>query len=102
MPAKKVALVPTTAFIAGRLLAPMYWPMSMVAASARPNAVPMSRNITLLAFEVAASAASPRKRPTQTEFTEALSDCRMLVKRIGSANLNRPTRIDPSVSEGCT
>jgi hypothetical protein len=60
MPAKKVALVPTTRLVSGRLFAPMHWPMRMVAASATPKAAPISRNMTVLAFEVAVSAASPR------------------------------------------
>ena len=99
MPAKKVALVPTTFLASGTSLAPMRWAMSMVAASAMPKAAPMSRNMTVLALEVAVSAASPRKRPTQIEFTEPLSDCRMFANRIGRENLNRPTGIEPSVSE---
>jgi hypothetical protein len=60
MAAKNVALVPTTRLVSTRLFAPMHWPMRMVAASATPNAAPMSRNITVLALEVAVSAASPR------------------------------------------
>jgi len=76
----------------------MYWPMRMVAAIATPKAAPISRNMTVLALEVAVSAASPRKRPTQMEFTEPFSDCRMLADRIGSAKRNRPTGIEPSVS----
>src|SRR5215475_11046720 len=36
------------------------------------------------------------------EFTEPLSDCRMLANRIGSEKRNRPAGIDPSVSERCT
>jgi hypothetical protein len=102
MPAKKVALVPTTRFISVRLLAPMYCPMRMVAASATPKAAPMSRNITVLAFEVAVSAASPSPRPTQMEFTEPLRDCRMFANRIGSANLKRAAGMEPSVSARCT
>ena len=60
MPAKKVALVPTTCFASRRSLAPIFWPMRMVAASATPKAAPISRNMTVLALEVAVSAASPR------------------------------------------
>ena len=60
MPAKKVALVPTTRLAAGTSFAPMRWAMRIVAASATPKAAPISRNITVLAFEVAVSAASPR------------------------------------------
>src|SRR5579863_3441679 len=101
MAAKKVALVPTTRLVSARSLAPMHWPMRMVAAIATPKAAPISRNITVLALEVAVSAASPRKRPTQMEFTEALSDCRMLANRIGSVNLNSPRAIGPSVSVPC-
>src|SRR5438045_8560270 len=36
------------------------------------------------------------------EFTEPLSDCRMLANRIGSENLKRTAGIEPSVSERCT
>ena len=97
MPAKKLALVPTTRLVSGRLFAPMCCPMRIVAASATPNAAPISRNITTLAFEVAVSAASPRKRPTQMELTEPLSDCSTFASRIGSANLNSPMGIEPSV-----
>ena len=99
MAAKKVALVPTTRLVSTMSLAPMYWPMRMVAAIATPKAAPISRNITVLAFEVAVSAASPRPRPTQMEFTEPFSDCSTLANRIGSAKRNSPTRIEPSVSE---
>ena len=60
MAAKNVALVPTTRLVSRRLFAPMHWPMRMVAASATPKAAPISRNITVLALEVAVSAASPR------------------------------------------
>ena len=89
MAAKKVALVPTTRLVSAMSLAPMDWPMRMVAASATPKAAPISRNITVLALEVAVSAASPRPRPTQIEFTEPLSDCSTFANRMGSANRNR-------------
>src|SRR6266513_2881947 len=36
------------------------------------------------------------------EFTEPLSDCRMLANRIGSENLKRTAGIEPSVRERCT
>ena len=58
--AKKVALVPTTRLVSTILSAPMHWPMRIVAASATPNAAPISRNMTVLALEVAVNAASPR------------------------------------------
>src|SRR5215472_13260455 len=102
MPVKKVALVPTTRLVLGMLLAPMYWPTRIVAASATPKAAPIRRNITVLALEVAVSAASPRKRPTHTEFTEPFRDCSTLANRIGRANLYSVTGIDPSVSARCT
>ncbi len=57
---KNVALVPTTRLASGRSFAPMHWPTRMVAAMAMPNAAPISRNMTVLAFEVAVRAASPR------------------------------------------
>src|SRR5215813_4391533 len=71
----------------------------MVAAIATPNAAPIRRNITVLATEVAVSAASPRTRPTQIEFTEPFRDCRMLANRMGSANRTNPRLIEPSVKE---
>ena len=77
-------------------------PMRMVEASATPKAAPIRRNITWLALAVAVSAASPRKRPTHTEFTEAFSDCRMLANRIGSENLKSTAGIEPCVRERCT
>ena len=57
---KKVVLVPTTCLACWTLPAPMYCPTSTVAAIDRPNTPPSSRNITILAFAVADSAASPR------------------------------------------
>ena len=99
MAAKKVALVPTTLFASGMSFAPMHWPMRMVAAMAMPKAAPINRNMTVLAFDVAVSAASPRKRPTQMEFTEPLRDCRMFANRIGSAKRSIPPLIEPSVRE---
>src|SRR6266699_4887972 len=36
------------------------------------------------------------------EFTDPLSDCRMLANRIGSENLKRTAGIEPSVRERCT
>src|SRR5579859_1714351 len=99
MAAKKVALVPTTRFASAMSFAPMHWPMRIVAAMAMPNAAPMSRNMTVLAFEVAVRAASPRKRPTQMEFTEPFRDCRMFANRMGKAKRIMPLLIEPSVSE---
>lgn len=39
-----------------------------------------------LALAVAASAPSPKNRPTQIELIDPLSDCRMLDASVGSAN----------------
>ena len=40
----------------------------------KPNTKAVSRNITMLALDVAASAPSPRKRPTQMALTVPFSD----------------------------
>ena len=77
----------------------MYWPTRIVAAMEGPKTPPSSRNITVFALAVAVSAASPRKRPTQMELTEPLSDCRTFPNRIGSANISRPRLIEPWVRE---
>ena len=66
---------------------------------AMPKAAPISRNITVLAFEVAVSAASPRKRPTQMEFTEPFRDCRTFANRIGQRELEQ-TATDGAFGEG--
>src|SRR5665213_266849 len=101
--AKNVALVPTTRFASRRLPAPMCWPTRMVAAIANPKAPPKSRNMTVLAFEVAASEASPRNWPTQTVLTEPFNVCSTLPHRIGKANSRSPRLREPSTRErdGC-
>ena len=49
----------------------------------------------MLAFDVAARAPSPMKRPTQIELIVPLSDWRIELARVGSANLSRvePMRV---------
>src|SRR5688572_17410569 len=93
--AKKLALVPTTRLAAFESFAPIYRPMRTVADAVSPNDAPTSRKNTVLAFAVAVSAASPRKRPIQIEFTEALSDARTLLSRPGTAKLSKQWLIDP-------
>ena len=65
-PMKKVALVPTTRRACAMSRAPIACPIRMVEAMPKPNTEPIRKNMMLLAFAVAVSAASPRKRPTQT------------------------------------
>ncbi len=96
-PMKKVALVPTTRRACAMSRAPMAWPIRMVEAMPKPNTEPIRKNMMLLAFAVAVSAASPRKRPTQTAFTEPFSDCAMLPARIGRENSRRLRPIGPEV-----
>ena len=55
------------------------------------------RNMTRFALEVAASAPSPRKRPTHTALIEPLSDWRMLPPSVGSANRTSVRVIGPRV-----
>ena len=73
--------------------------MRIVAAIAMPKAAPISRNMTVLAFDVAVSAASPRKRPTQIEFTEPFRDCRMLANRMGSEKRIKPRLIEEALRQ---
>ena len=51
----------------------------------------------MLAFEVAASALSPRKRPTQIELIEPFNDWRMFEASVGSANASNVDPIGPVV-----
>ena len=63
----------------------------------KPNTVEKARKITLVAFDVAASAPSPRKRPIHTMLIDALSDCRTLASSVGSANMISVRPIGPCV-----
>jgi hypothetical protein len=54
-------------------LPPTYTPTRMLAAIDRPNTPPSNRKSSVFALDVAVSAASPRKRPTQNAFTDAFS-----------------------------
>ena len=65
---------------------PIDWPTRMVAAMPNPNTALKVRNMMMLALLVAASAPSPRKRPTQIELIEPFSDWRMFEPSVGSAN----------------
>jgi hypothetical protein len=51
----------------------------------------------ILALDVAASAPSPRKRPTQIVLIEPFSDWRMLEPSVGSAKASRVEPIEPLV-----
>ena len=51
----------------------------------------------VLALAVAATAPSPRKRPTQIVLIEPLSDCRMFDPSVGSANASSVLEIGPLV-----
>ena len=53
---------------------PTDWPIRIVAAMPNPNTAENIRNMMMLALLVAASAPSPRKRPTQIELIEPFSD----------------------------
>ena len=94
---KKVALVPTMRRASGRSRAPTDCATRMVAAMPMPNTVPRIRNSTRLALEVAVSADSPRKRPTQTALIEPLSDCSTLEPSTGKANSSSVRGIGPLV-----
>ena len=94
---KNVALLPITRRACTGSWAPMAWATRMVEAMPMPNTEPIRKNMMLLALAVATSASSPRKRPTQTAFTEPLSDCSTLPARIGSAKTRRVGAMAPSV-----
>ena len=55
----------------------------------------------MLALEVAASASSPRKRPTQIALIEPFSDCRIEESSVGSAKASRVGPIGPVVRSRC-
>src|SRR5206468_13120130 len=71
--------------------------MRMVEAMPNPNTNAVSRNITMLALEVAASAPSPRRRPTQIALMVPFSDWRIELASVGSAKASRVLAIGPSV-----
>src|SRR3546814_6069006 len=96
-PKKNVALVPITRLACAVSFVPIACPTRMVAAMPTPNTAPIRKNMMLLAFAVAVSASSPRKRPTQIALTEPFSDCRTLPPRIGNANTNSVRPIGPRV-----
>jgi hypothetical protein len=76
---------------------PKLWPTRIVAAMPKPNTAPKVRNMMMFAFEVAASAPSPRKRPTQIALIEPFSDWRMLEPSVGSAKARSVRPICPVV-----
>ena len=67
------------------LAAPNAWPMRMVEAMPKPNTKAISRNMTMLALEVAASASSPRKRPTQIALIDAVQRLEDRARRASAA-----------------
>jgi hypothetical protein len=98
-PRKNTAAVPTTRLASAMSFAPTHCATMMVEAMKKPNITPNSRNITTLALPAAAKAASPRYLPTQIAFTEPLTDCNRLPRRIGSEKTSKARGIEPSVSE---
>src|SRR3954469_21433954 len=78
-------------------LRPHAWPMRMVEAIPNPKTNEVSRNITMLALDVAASALSPRKRPTQIALTVPFSDWRIELASVGRAKASRVLAIGPCV-----
>ena len=75
---------------------PNAWPMRMVEAMPKPNTKAVSRNMTMLALDVAASASSPRKRPTQMALIVPFSDWRIEEASVGSAKASRVGPIGPA------
>ena len=63
----------------------------------KPNTKAVSRNMTMLALDVAASAPSPRKRPTQMALTVPFSDWRIELASVGRAKASRVLAIGPCV-----
>ena len=53
---------------------PAAWPIRMAAAMLKPKTVENARNMIRLALVVAASARSPRKRPTQAALIDPFRD----------------------------
>ena len=76
---------------------PQLCPTRIVAAMPKPNTIPNIRNMMILALLVAASASSPRKRPTQIVLIEPLSDCRTFDPSVGSANASSVGAMAPDV-----
>src|SRR4051812_5092434 len=71
--------------------------MRMVEAIPNPNTKAIRRNMTMLALEVAASASSPRKRPTQTALIDPFRDCRIEEPSVGKAKASKVGAIRPEV-----
>src|SRR4249919_2026542 len=87
----KMRRAPSTSF------RPQYWPIRMVEAMPKPNTNAFSRNITILALDVAASACSPRKRPTQMALIVPFNDWMIDEASVGRAKLSRVAPILPCV-----
>src|SRR4051794_36819776 len=71
--------------------------MRMVEAIPKPNTKAIKRNMTILALDVAASASSPRKRPTQTALIDPFSDWRIEEPSVGKAKASKVGAIAPCV-----
>jgi len=67
----------------------------------KPNTAEMSKNMTRLAFVVAASARSPSRRPIQIALIDPLTDCSTLEPRVGRAKSNSVRPIGPVVRSRC-
>src|SRR6478672_8174002 len=63
----------------------------------KPKTKAISRNMVILALEVAASACSPRKRPTQIALIEPFSDWRIEEMSVGTAKASKALPIGPCV-----
>ena len=83
--AKVPTAVPTTSRAAAMSRRPTACPIRMVEAMPKPKTKAVSRNMIRLPFVVAASAFSPRRRPTQTASIEPLADCSTDDPSVGSA-----------------
>src|SRR5438445_1729249 len=89
--------VPNTRRAASTSLRPHACPIRIVEAIPKPNTKAVSRNITMLALDVAARAPSPRKRPTQIALIVPFSDWRIEEASVGRAKASRVFAIGPSV-----
>src|SRR5256885_14522781 len=95
--AKAPAAVPNTRRAPSTSFRPQAWPMRMVEAIPKPNTNEVSRNITMFELDVAASALSPRKRPTQIALIVPFSDWRIDDASVGSAKASRVGPMLPCV-----
>ena len=79
----------------------MAWPINIVDAIPKPKTKEISMNMTMLPFAVAASASSPKDRPTQMALIDPFSDCNIDDPSVGNANKSIVLAIDPWVRSCC-